>query len=157
MKYIDFFFGDDFRAFGSWYSNDTRFNNLGYTDRSTMSEWEWNFYIGFNGFYYVPQVMPYSVPKSDPPLAAMEEHLIRNAGVIRNIPTISRFGNLDRWTTLTADLTAYIQTSMDEFITGRRSFNQWDAYVQEAKRIGADGAVATVQSWYDNYWRTAGN
>jgi hypothetical protein len=70
-KHLDFFFTDEFPAYGNWYSGDIRFGSLGFT--------------------------------------------------------------------------------------GRRSFNQWDAYVKAVKNMGRDQAVETVQGWYDNYWKAVGN
>jgi putative aldouronate transport system substrate-binding protein len=154
VKYLDFFFTDDFPAFGNYYSIDTRYNNSGYSPRNTMTEWEWNTYIGFNGFFNYPQFFPYSVPKTDPPLAASEEHFNTNMKYVKPIPSIARSGNLERWVSVTTDMNTFMNTAMDEFITGRRPFSQWDAYVQELRRMGADSAIATVQGWYDNYWRS---
>ena len=153
-KYVDFFFSPEFHAF-NWFSKDTRYDNL-YADRSTMTEDEWNAYIGFYGFYHSPQFTPYSVVKTNPPQIASEKHMDLNMKYVRSIPSITRSGNIDNWLSATTDLTAYIETAMDEFIVGRRPFSQWDAYVQEVRRMGLDNAVATVQGWYDDFWRAAG-
>jgi putative aldouronate transport system substrate-binding protein len=157
IRYMDFFFTDDFPAFANWYSLDTRFNNQGYTDRRTMVEWDWNKYIGYNGFFNSPQFFPYTVPpNNNPPLPASLEHLDRNMKYVKPIPTVSRSGNLESWVSATTDLKTYVDTAMDEFITGRRPFSQWDAYVRAVKNLGVDSAVASVQSWYDAYWAAVG-
>jgi putative aldouronate transport system substrate-binding protein len=63
---------------------------------------------------------------------------------------------MERWVAITTDLKAYTETSMDEFITGRRSLNEWDAYVAATKAMGSDEAAAEVQKWYDDYFRIIG-
>jgi putative aldouronate transport system substrate-binding protein len=156
IRYVDYFFSDDFQAFGSWYST-TPLTNLGYRDRASMTEWDWNRYIGYSGFFNSPQFVPYSVPKTNPPLAASEEHYQKNMKYVRAIPTLARSGNLERWVSVTTDMQTYANTAMDEFITGRRPFSQWDAYLAELRRIGLNEGVAAVQSWYDAYWRSLGN
>lgn len=157
IRYMDFFFTDEFPAYANWYSLDTRFSNLGFTDRRSMAEWDWGKYIGFSGFFNSPQFFPFNVaPNNVPPLPASLEHFQRNQGYIKPIPTLARSGNLDRWVSVTTDLTTFVNTSMDEFITGRRPFSQWDAYVKAVKAMGADEAVKTVQEWYTNYWNSLG-
>ncbi|MDR2078285.1 MAG: extracellular solute-binding protein [Treponema sp.] len=157
IKYIDFFFTDEFPAYGNYYSADTRFSNLGFTDRRTMAEWDWGKYIGYSGFFNYPQFFPYNVfENNNPPLPASLEHFSKNNKYVKAIPTITRSGDLERWVSATTDMKTYVDTAMDEFITGRRSFSQWDAYVQAVRNMGLDQAVETVQGWYDNYWNTVG-
>jgi putative aldouronate transport system substrate-binding protein len=122
-----------------------------------MTEWDWNKYIGFSGFFNYPQFFPYNVfENNDPPLPASVEHFSRNMKYVKPIPTITRTGDLEGWVSATTDMNTYVDTAMDEFITGRRSFSQWDAYVQAVRNIGLDQAVETIQGWYDNYWKSVG-
>jgi hypothetical protein len=61
------------------------------------------------------------------------------------------------WERLTASIGLSVDTAVDEFITGKRSVSQGDAYVQAVKTMGVDSAVESVQTWYDNYWKSLGN
>jgi putative aldouronate transport system substrate-binding protein len=155
VKFMDFFFSDEYIN----YVAATSFNGV---SRYSLTGADWDKLIGVAGFFYYPKTESIVVPfETIPPLnvfgqpAATYDHDIKNIDVpggLIGIPTVT-VPSSDRWATLSTDLRSYIETAMDEFITGRRSFAQWDAYVAETKRIGADSAVADVQASYNEYWR----
>ena len=154
IRFMDFMFQEEFYNFRSLATN---YNGREKSSFANTAEWEK--YIGAVGFMYYPMFEPAIPPvlnNSAGVLSAGYDHYFKNN--INNvtmfgIPTITKTGDMDKWVGITADLKAYIETSMDEFITGRRSFNQWDAYVAECRRLGVVEGVAKVQEWYDNYWR----
>ena len=51
------------------------------------------------------------------------------------------------------DMVAYIRESMVQFVTGRRPLSQWDAYVNDVKRMGADRYVQLYQASWDRFNR----
>jgi len=122
---------------------------------SGMTGQEWQQFIGYWGFYYTSQYHPINIVRSNPP-APGEFYWDVIWKQIRVIPTITMSGSIDRWVTVSTDMETYMKTSMDEFVTGRRPFSQWDAYITELGRRGLNEGVATVQKWYDNYWAIAG-
>ena len=153
VRFMDFLFSDEFVQLKNFTAN------VNGVAKTSMSGLDWNNHIGATGFMYLPMFEPI-IPAAELNAAGMPsagyDH--NNKNNIKNItmfgiPTITKTGDMDKWVGITADLKTYIETSMDEFITGRRSFSQWDAYVQECKRLGVDQGVAKVQEWYNNYWK----
>jgi putative aldouronate transport system substrate-binding protein len=112
---------------------------------------------GGDGFFDFPSLFAIVYPyEATPPMPATIEHFEKNFQYVKSIPTINKTGDMERYVSLTTDLTAFIETARDEFITGKRSFNDWNRYVQEVKALGSDEAVKYVQNWYDDYWKLAG-
>jgi putative aldouronate transport system substrate-binding protein len=130
----------------------------GYTFSKLLPEFDENKFIGADGFFYFPQFKPYIIAYNmDPPMLATIDHFEKNSQYVKIIPTISRSGdNLERWIAITTDLNGTVNTYMDEFITGRRPFSEWDAYVAAIKALGSDEGVVEVQKWYDDYFKMSG-
>ncbi|GHU17292.1 hypothetical protein FACS1894163_08030 [Spirochaetia bacterium] len=157
IKYLDYFFTEEYIAMASWHVDSPIYDALGYKNKRSMTEFEYNEYIGFNGFFNMPQLHPFVVVRNNnPPLDATVDHFDKNMPYVKIIPTIVRTGDSANWVSITTDLNAYIQTAMDEFITGKRPLSQWNAYVQGAKALKVDDGVKIVQGWYDNYWKSVG-
>lgn len=57
----------------------------------------------------------------------------------------------DKLTTLTSDTNEYIEQNEAEFITGKKSFDEWDEYVNELKEMGGDELVDIYQDAYDRF------
>jgi len=164
MKFMNFFFSDASMALGSFgnekYPTDPVFsrNYLGgktWRDFATEQDYN-NFYgsqnAGASGAFNLPNYGRYDPRDENPLRLASYTHANRDQHIVP-LPSITRSGNLDTWVTVTADLQTHMETSRDQFITGRRPLSQWDAYVAEMKRLGVDANVAVVQGWYDEYWR----
>jgi len=49
------------------------------------------------------------------------------------------------------DLITYLDESRVQFVTGRKPFSQWDAYVNDIRRMGADRFVAVYQTAWDRF------
>ncbi len=47
------------------------------------------------------------------------------------------------------DIETYVKENVVNFITGNRSLNEWDSYVQTLKDMGIDEVVSVKQAWYD--------
>ena len=54
---------------------------------------------------------------------------------------------------INSDMLTYITESRVQFVTGRRPFSQWDAYVADIKKMGADRYVALQQASFDRYMK----
>jgi putative aldouronate transport system substrate-binding protein len=50
-----------------------------------------------------------------------------------------------------SDMITYINESRVQFVTGRRPLAQWDAYVANVRRMGADRYVALQQAAFDRF------
>ncbi|MCL2833430.1 MAG: extracellular solute-binding protein [Treponema sp.] len=50
-----------------------------------------------------------------------------------------------------SDMITYIDEARGQFMTGRRPLSQWDAYVADIKRMGADRYVSIYQASWDRY------
>jgi putative aldouronate transport system substrate-binding protein len=51
--------------------------------------------------------------------------------------------------TVDSALTKYRDEQLAKFITGQKSFNEWDAYVAEMKRLGVDKVVGVYKAAYE--------
>jgi putative aldouronate transport system substrate-binding protein len=94
----------------------------------------------------------------DPNMLNMSMHFGTNTQFLRVLPTISRLPQTsEEYTRLNADLQTYVLSQRDAFITGLRSFDEWDNYVHTVNTTyRATRTVAIVQEWVDNYYRLAG-
>lgn len=50
---------------------------------------------------------------------------------------------------IAADVTAYVSSSMAEFITGNRLLSDWDNYLEELNNMGLQQLIETAQTAYD--------
>ena len=50
-----------------------------------------------------------------------------------------------------SDMITYITEMQVQFITGRRPFSQWDAFVRDVRNMGADRFVAINQAAWDRF------
>ena len=50
-----------------------------------------------------------------------------------------------------ADLETYIKESLIGFITGTKSLDEWDSYVQTCYNMGLDKVLEVRQAWWDRY------
>ena len=151
IRYVDFFYGSEYPEIRRGFSTNPRF-----PQRGTLNEWDWHNLLGIDGFYYHPWVWPNPDSTTPGNTPAVQEFHERNARYKIIIPMVARSGDLQRYTSLVTELNTYMNTTQDEFITGRRPLSQWDAYVAQLRRLGVDEATAMVQGWYDNYWRQIG-
>ena len=55
------------------------------------------------------------------------------------------------YSTYYADLETYIKESTVGFITGTKSLDEWDAYVQTCDDMGLQEVLGVRQAWYDRY------
>ena len=80
-------------------------------------------------------------------------HFAKNSQHVIILPTLSRTEDTnEEFIALSADLNAFYTVWMDQFITGVRSFDEWDEYVRQAREIfRVDRAIEIVQQWLDNY------
>ena len=150
---MDYFFSDEYWNF---YEIMTEYNGV---RKSSMDDRDWNILIGKIGFFYYPQYQPFVAPdqfrQDGSPNPQYDHHMKNNVNnqTVIGIPNVNQTGNLERWSALTNELQSFTERSMDEFITGRRPFSQWDAYTAELRRLGADEAVAQTQVWYNEAWK----
>jgi putative aldouronate transport system substrate-binding protein len=158
IRFINFFFTDEYIKFANYGDEGRTYVMRGNDYSRTVSEVDLWTYTGGNGFFDFPTMTPIIYPyDTNPPMPATLDHYQKNLQYIRIIPSISRTGNnTERWVSITTDINTAMTTAMDEFITGKRPFSQWDAYVQQIKDMSGDEAVAIVQGWYDNYWKSVG-
>ncbi len=85
------------------------------------------------------------------------DHFAKNPKYVTILPTISRSSDkVERMNQITTDLNTYVNTSMDSFITGKMSFNDWDKYVAECKKLNCDEGTKNVQEWLDTYYKAVG-
>ncbi|HBG76450.1 MAG TPA: hypothetical protein DDW86_05790 [Clostridiales bacterium] len=49
-------------------------------------------------------------------------------------------------------MTTYVSDMLNKFISGEESLDNFDKYVEEAKRLGADKVVSIYQSALDRYY-----
>ena len=109
---------------------------------------------------------PYSTPlsealyqsfayKDDPDLASKSNHNTTHLDIYYNkIPAeyVTKFlhtdEELDKLTDY-SDMIEFVTSSMAEFITGNRSLDEWDSYLQTLNEMGLDEYVALRQSGFD--------
>jgi putative aldouronate transport system substrate-binding protein len=158
IRLVDFYYTEEWWGFAR--GRVTVYNGV---EMMSMPGADWQKYIGSWGTQYNPQYWPINegTPKSadgsdNPGYDHFQKNYKNNTSLV-GLPPVNRTGDLNRWMTVTTDLKTYIERSMDEFITGRRSFSQWDAYLAEIRRLGVDWAVGETQKWYDAYWRSVGS
>jgi hypothetical protein len=163
IRFIDWFYSDEYRNYGQWDKDDPdnlfrNYHNSSWRNFDTPTAWA--DFIGTSGWYYFARIFTFSVPvldPTDPIYNAGYDNYTKNSPYLRPLPQIPRTGDITNFVRVTTDIDAYIETAMDEFVTGRRPFSLWDAYVADVRRMGIDSNVATFQGWYDNYWRLTGN
>ena len=54
-------------------------------------------------------------------------------------------------TELMFDINEYVAAERVKFITGEKSFDEWDAYVKQVNKLGAKRATEIVQAACDRY------
>jgi putative aldouronate transport system substrate-binding protein len=90
---------------------------------------------------------------SDLSQPAIAEHWENNAKDFVPMPIIAMVGdNVERLNGIMAELMPFTQTARDEFVTGNRSFDEWDAYVAECEALGSEEGNGYVQEWMDAYY-----
>ena len=52
---------------------------------------------------------------------------------------------------LATDLTKYRQENASKFVTGDKSFDEWESYVQGYKDMGIDEMISIYQKAYDRW------
>ncbi|NMP37966.1 MAG: extracellular solute-binding protein [Clostridiales bacterium] len=57
----------------------------------------------------------------------------------------------DRISILQADISKHISSSMTDFITGKKSFDEWDSYLSQLHKLGSDELVGLYQNAVDRY------
>lgn len=82
------------------------------------------------------------------------DHFARNTSdMVIALPVFTPSGDhVEDLNLLMANLQPFTQTARDEFVTGRRSFDEWDAYVAECEAMGSEEANGYVQEWLDAYY-----
>jgi putative aldouronate transport system substrate-binding protein len=84
---------------------------------------------------------------------AIADHYAKNGNNFISMPLISPVGdNVERLNSIMSELQPFTQTARDEFITGRRSFDDWDSYVAECEALGSAEGNGYVQEWLDAYY-----
>jgi putative aldouronate transport system substrate-binding protein len=90
---------------------------------------------------------------SDLSQPAVADHFAKNADDVVPMPIIAMVGdNVERLNSIMAELMPFTQTARDEFVTGDRSFDEWDDYVAECEALGSDEGNGYVQEWMDAYY-----
>jgi putative aldouronate transport system substrate-binding protein len=155
IRFLNYFFTDEYVAYSNFGDEGVTYVMRGNDYSRTVLEADLFEYIGGNGFFNFPTIVPLIYPYDmEPPMPATLDHFQKNFQYVKVIPSVTRTGDSERFVSVTTDLNTYTTTAMDEFITGKRSFSNWDRYVQEVKALGSDEGTAIVQTWYDNYWKT---
>ncbi|WP_307327281.1 extracellular solute-binding protein [Evansella vedderi] len=54
-------------------------------------------------------------------------------------------------TVIQNDINTYVEESTAEFVTGRRSFSDWDNYVNQLERMGLNRYLEIIQAAYERY------
>jgi hypothetical protein len=90
---------------------------------------------------------------SDMTLPIIADHFEKNGDNVKLLPVLAAVGdNTERLNSIMADLVPFTQQARDEFVTGRRSFDDWDSYVAECVAMGSVEGQAYVQEWMDAYY-----
>lgn len=55
--------------------------------------------------------------------------------------------------TLAADLKTCVEENLTAFVTGYRSLDEWDEFVQEVHAIGLEDYLAIAQTAYDRLYK----
>ena len=94
-----------------------------------------------------------------PRAVLMKDHFERTLPIMIGYPSLQTSGpEFEEMTNLFADLQTYVQESSNKFITGDLSVDSdWDGYVAQLERLGADRGTEIVQGWYENYQAFVGN
>ena len=83
----------------------------------------------------------------------MIDHFDKNSPYVESIPSVAiNADDVAEMTDSQVELNAYVMEMRDKFITGRESFDNWDAFVNQCKALGCETNTKYVQGWLDAYY-----
>ena len=87
------------------------------------------------------------------PGTIMQMHFERTMPILIGYPSLQTSGpEFEEMTEMLGDLQTYVQESTSKFITGDLDIDaEWDGYVAQLERLGANRGTDIVQGWYENY------
>ena len=76
----------------------------------------------------------------------------KNATLAHTLPPFFRDNDVnEEFTTIMADVRTYLSESRDQFILGIKSLNDFDAYIEQARKLGYDRALEIQQDALNEY------